>query len=67
METLREYVDSVLQPNLQPLGLFLTGLALWANGEGQAALLPWSDAKNSAPDTDAAWHWANLFLNRAGK
>ena len=67
VETLREYVDSVLQPNLQPLGLFLSGLALWANGEEQAALLLWSDAKNSAPDTDPAWHWANLFLGRAGK
>jgi tetratricopeptide (TPR) repeat protein len=67
VETFREFVDTQLQPYLQPLGLFVCGLALWANGEEQAALLPWSDAKNSAPDTDAAWHWTSLYLGRAGK
>jgi len=67
IEVFQEFVGAELQPCLQPLGMFLAGLAMWANGEEQAALLAWSDARNAAPDTDPAWHWTSLFLGRAGK
>jgi tetratricopeptide (TPR) repeat protein len=67
IEIFREYVDSTVQPYLLPLGLFLCGLALWATGDEQSALMSWSEAKNSAPDTDPAWHWANLYMGRVGK
>ncbi len=67
VEAFREYVDAELQPYLQPFGIFVSGLVLWANGEEQAALLAWSDARNAAPDTDPAWHWTGLFMGRAGK
>ena len=67
VELLREFIDSTLQPVLQPLGLFLAGLALWANGEEGAAILSWSEAKNSVPEFAPAWHWSNLYLGRAGK
>jgi tetratricopeptide (TPR) repeat protein len=67
VEAFQEYVGTELQPCVQPLGLFLTGLAMWANGEEQAALLTWSEARNSAPDTDPAWHWTSLYMSRVGK
>jgi tetratricopeptide (TPR) repeat protein len=65
VETLQEYVDTTLQPALQPLGIFLIGLTLWSGGEDDAAVMAWSEAKNACPDTIPAWHWANLFLGRA--
>jgi len=63
-EPFREFVDTVLQPAMQPLGLFLVGLALWAGGDEGAATLPWSDATNSALEVMPAWHWTNYFQGR---
>jgi tetratricopeptide (TPR) repeat protein len=67
VETLQEFVNTALQPALQPLGLFLIGLSLWAGGEDDAAVMAWSEAKNASPDTLPAWHWANLFMARVAK
>ena len=64
IEPFREYVDTALQPAMQPLGLFLVGLALWAGGNDEAAILPWSEAKNLAPEVTPAWHWTNHFQGR---
>lgn len=64
VETLQEFVDTALQPALQPLGIFLGGLCLWAGGEDDAAVMAWSEAKNAAIDTLPAWHWANLYLGK---
>jgi len=64
VETLQEFVDTALQPALQPLGLFLAGLSLWAGHEDDAAAMSWSEAKNSSPDTLPAWHWASHYLGR---
>jgi tetratricopeptide (TPR) repeat protein len=65
VEPLRAFVDTEVQPIHYPLGLFLVGLALWAGGNAAAAMLPWSEAKTSAADTQPAWHWADRFLARA--
>ena len=47
-----------------PRGTFYAGLALWANGNDGAATLPWSEAKNAAPDVTSTWHWASYFQGR---
>ena len=66
-EALREYVDNELMPSFQPLGLFFTGLALWAGDQEEAATIPWSEAENSALDVTPAWHWTRCFQQRVGK
>ncbi len=64
VEALLEFVETSLQPVQQPRGTFYAGLALWANGNDGAATLPWSEAKNAAPDVTPIWHWASYFQGR---
>ncbi len=63
-EALVEFVETSLQPVLQPCGLLYAGLALWANGDDGAASLPWSDAMNAALEVSPIWHWAKYFQGR---
>jgi len=64
VEALMEFVEASLQPVQQARGTFYAGLALWAGGNDGAATLPWSEAKNAAPDVTPIWHWASYFQGR---
>jgi len=63
-EALVEFVETSLQPALQPQGMFYAGLALWANGNDGAASLPWSEAANAAPAFSPVGHWVTCFQGR---
>lgn len=64
IDELREWVDSHLSPASQPAGLVVSGMAAMATGNAGAAILAWSDARNSAIETTPAWHWAGYGQKR---